>query len=77
MQDERLRTLERHMSSWDFNEHTIFGMADLLGPDLLFFMMEHACRQFGLFDALKACGVISKKTRRQEAISTALQSLKS
>uniref|UniRef100_A0A7S3FB91 Phosphodiesterase n=1 Tax=Haptolina ericina TaxID=156174 RepID=A0A7S3FB91_9EUKA len=53
LQDERLRTLERHMSSWDFNEHTIFGMADLLGPDLLFFMMEHACRQFGLFDALK------------------------
>ena len=49
-QDSRLRLLAHNIGMWGSGEQTIFGLHTSFGPDLMFFMLEHAFREFDLFE---------------------------
>ena len=51
-QDAALSALDKGIHMWDFSERSygIFGMQELFGPDLLFFILEAALRKFDLFE---------------------------
>ena len=38
------------MPLWACGDQSIFGLNEAFGPDLLFFMLEHAFRHFNLFE---------------------------
>ena len=50
MFDGRLKTLENAMPHWGCGARSIFGLHEHFGPDLLFFILEHAFREFDLFE---------------------------
>ena len=52
-QDDALAELDAGLHTWDFGDgaYGIFGMQELFGPDLLFFILEAALRKFDLFEA--------------------------
>ena len=48
--DSRLQAVAEAMPQWGCGERSIFGLHDIFGPDLLFFVLEHAFREFDLFE---------------------------
>mmetsp|Transcript_6533 Transcript_6533/g.13518 ORF Transcript_6533/g.13518 Transcript_6533/m.13518 type:complete len:1067 (-) Transcript_6533:207-3407(-) len=48
--DTRLRVLQDSMPLWGCGPRSIFGLQEIFGPDLLFFMLESAFREFDLFE---------------------------
>lgn len=48
--DARLKMLQESMGQWGCGPRSIFGLHEVFGPDLLFFMLESAFREFDLFE---------------------------